>query len=902
MSERQLRIVGTADMKEMKREIESVGKTLDGVNKEAAEAKDSLGKIGMDKNKVTNVKRQFAQLRKELQDLTVQYRALNDVDRNTQFGQDLKQRIDELTEKGSMLQDTIEDVQQSLRSGASDTLYWDAASEGLTALISSAQTLTSVLGLSKEKSEDLIKVLVALQGMRALSETFKRIQKARQSQSSISKVLKKLKDNLFGVGNAAITAGKGIKAFSVSLSASPFAAGAAAIGYWTKKCVEAKKAQAELKASIDDVNGTGYEAVGHFKMLQVQYARLTSQQAKTDFFDQNAQALRDMGIEVNNVNDLENVFINNTDSYVDAVMKRAKARAAEKMYEEEYVKVLKEVTTSMPKVGDEIKPSFAKENGIYDKIDWTTKKVEVDWNPEGAVTFQGGALNAEQKGQIEQISGKLTDEVAKELQKNIEEKAIKKNKKLAILETMIGDFQPTTHHSGGGGPAADKEIQSAEERFNRTMNKLKMQYSLGMITQDAYYKGQKSAIEAYNDAILDEVKDLDAVDDATKKIIDTNLSNIATLDDAIGKLEDYRKAQERIASLKAKVISNDYDDERSNLIDIKTPTLQTDNEKQLSHLNTMKDAYNDISRSLKSMQKDYELVNEKQAANIELSQHEKDFLSLYKMKASSLKDLEAQYNKLAEQYNSLNQLEFEKMLKKDQFNTVVDAVSSVSAAITSLYNTWTNTIDKIGDDTASTFEKILSVFDAIVGTVGSVTSAIETISNATAAYKLIVEALTAAKAANLAVTEAEAGAEAKEAVTKAAQTAVTNADTTATDANTSAHAGNAIAKAAESIASVPIVGWILAGVAAASIAAILFSSMNKFAGGGIVPGNSFAGDNQLARVNSGEMILNQQQQANLFDMINRGYADGGTGNVKFEIEGDKLVGAISNHNKKVRRV
>ena len=41
-----------------------------------------------------------------------------------------------------------------------------------------------------------------------------------------------------------------------------------------------------------------------------------------------------------------------------------------------------------------------------------------------------------------------------------------------------------------------------------------------------------------------------------------------------------------------------------------------------------------------------------------------------------------------------------------------------------------------------------------------------------------------------------------------------------------------------------------------------------FEDGGIVPGSSFSGDNVFARVNSGEMVLNRQQQSTLFDMAN----------------------------------
>lgn len=46
----------------------------------------------------------------------------------------------------------------------------------------------------------------------------------------------------------------------------------------------------------------------------------------------------------------------------------------------------------------------------------------------------------------------------------------------------------------------------------------------------------------------------------------------------------------------------------------------------------------------------------------------------------------------------------------------------------------------------------------------------------------------------------------------------------------------------------------------------IFASIPKFANGGIVGGNSYFGDKLLARVNSGEMILNKGQQAKLYRM------------------------------------
>ena len=103
-----------------------------------------------------------------------------------------------------------------------------------------------------------------------------------------------------------------------------------------------------------------------------------------------------------------------------------------------------------------------------------------------------------------------------------------------------------------------------------------------------------------------------------------------------------------------------------------------------------------------------------------------------------------------------------------------------------------------------------------------------------------------------------------------------------------ASAAKAAADSAGSVAGIPIVGPILAAGAVLSIMGALMN-IPKFATGGIVPGGSFSGDNMLARVNSGELILNKAQQSNL-----AGALSGGGGNVRFEIEGKTLVGVLNN--------
>lgn len=124
--------------------------------------------------------------------------------------------------------------------------------------------------------------------------------------------------------------------------------------------------------------------------------------------------------------------------------------------------------------------------------------------------------------------------------------------------------------------------------------------------------------------------------------------------------------------------------------------------------------------------------------------------------------------------------------------------------------------------------------------------------------------------------------------------------TSAKKAEASANAESAVTGGMASVASIPIVGWVMAIGAAASLIAAM-ASIPKFAQGGIVPGNSFYGDKVPAMLNSGEMILNGVQQARLFYMLNNGNT-WGNGEMKVTIDGDKLAVLIDRVNYKKRRV
>lgn len=113
------------------------------------------------------------------------------------------------------------------------------------------------------------------------------------------------------------------------------------------------------------------------------------------------------------------------------------------------------------------------------------------------------------------------------------------------------------------------------------------------------------------------------------------------------------------------------------------------------------------------------------------------------------------------------------------------------------------------------------------------------------------------------------------------------------------------------IASNANLGLLSFGLIASGVALVtsLFDSLPKFERGGIVGsvvgGNSFHGDKILARLNSGELVLNKNQQTRLYNTLQQGQSTSSApmgGAVQFKISGRDLVGVLSNHQNKTSRV
>ena len=168
-----------------------------------------------------------------------------------------------------------------------------------------------------------------------------------------------------------------------------------------------------------------------------------------------------------------------------------------------------------------------------------------------------------------------------------------------------------------------------------------------------------------------------------------------------------------------------------------------------------------------------------------------------------------------------------------------------------------------------------------------------------------IEAETAAdtKSATAASTNATTKAAAATAAATA-DTAATGVEVANSEAKTAAAGHEALAKAAKSGAGIGFPANIAA--IAAGVAAVI-AALSAFATGGIVGGSGASttmGDNTLIRVNRGEMVLNNRQQARLFKMLDGGLSLNTTstgGTVDFRISGSNLYGSLKNYSSMVKK-
>lgn len=209
-------------------------------------------------------------------------------------------------------------------------------------------------------------------------------------------------------------------------------------------------------------------------------------------------------------------------------------------------------------------------------------------------------------------------------------------------------------------------------------------------------------------------------------------------------------------------------------------------------------------------------------------------------------------------------------MKWDALKETVSTIDGVASAFQRLKDAFDPETE------ASRWEKLMAIWNTLASVVDGILSVAKTIENITELTNKLAKAKEAEAAIDTAITSQKvSNAATGAAATVAATTIEKEASKTEVAANTAKGASAVGASAAKKLPW-PISLIAIGGAIAAALA--LFAAIPKFARGGVVTGGPSSGDKMLARVNAGEMILNQGQQSHLFEAINSGRLGGG-GNI-----------------------
>lgn len=237
---------------------------------------------------------------------------------------------------------------------------------------------------------------------------------------------------------------------------------------------------------------------------------------------------------------------------------------------------------------------------------------------------------------------------------------------------------------------------------------------------------------------------------------------------------------------------------------------------------------------------------------------------------------------------------FSKELNESMYNGVKDIASSSDRVVSA----FSNLRDVMNDVDSTEWEKIMAIWNAMTNTIDSFLSILKMIETMTE----LTDKLTEAKKTEAMIDTTTTAQKVTNATTGATATlAAASAEKTAATTEVAANTAKGVSSAGASAAKLPFPANIIAIGGAIAAAMALFAAIPKFAKGGIIGGGPTSGDKILARVNAGEMILNQRQQSRLFEAINSGRLGGSGGNlsstVRTSVRAKDLILTINNELK-----
>ena len=343
---------GRAELEAIEQSVSQIGGSFDKLAQEVGIPAEELQKfIGRSES----AKQKFREYSDTIITLTQAYRGLSEEEKNSESGQKMAAHIDELKAKAADLKDAISDTNEELKHMSSDTSFTDGVNLMTRTVGSCAAAIAAWTGDSKEMEvviKDLAKIGTTVAAVDALTKAF-------QKQNLVL-----LKNPYVAATAAAIALGAALVKLNTYLNKETEEEEKAA-----KAREAASRAQESYRKSVSD---SAAKLMTTYQRLREEWSRLTTDQQKNDWINNNKSAFDQLGLSISKIADAENAFVNNTQNMVKAFQLRAEASAFESMANDAYAKfVLKreDVKARSVKAGDEVPRgkvvNYREDEGLY---------------------------------------------------------------------------------------------------------------------------------------------------------------------------------------------------------------------------------------------------------------------------------------------------------------------------------------------------------------------------------------------------------------------------------------------------------------------------------------------------------------------------------------------------------
>jgi hypothetical protein len=784
------------------------------------------------KDYVVNLNAELKKAKKEAMSLAAGYAQLSAEEKKSQFGVEMKKQLDQAMESAAEFIDLQGDIREQMKNLASDTKALDMLAEGIGIVGDVVSASAGVFAQLTGNEEDAQRAVVMFTTAQSALGAVTKITNALQLQSNTMLGVQKVQTLAAAAATKIKTAAEGksvvvTKAATVAqalfnkiammnpyvLLATAIIGVVGALGTFIAMTSKADDAQKDSNHTVEEaqriqeayysaLNDNLSETMTNYTKLQTEWKNLRTEGEKVQWIKDNQDEFHNLGIEVNNISDAENVLSQNTEAVKQAFIARAQAAALAAQAAAEFKEALEGTA----------------ETGSLHKADYYAKYgIDVSKQPvkEYGGVFGFGHARYEQ-----------TEDMTKEIRRQRLE-AARKNAE-ALFDQQL-KFE---------NESQEKLAKAGVKTYNKERDKA-LKKSGGKTTPKKTTTKHEVKVEPKVDP-----KSLEAAEKALKQLEDKR-TKLAFDDPELAEItKDIEYWKKEIEQRKIKLG-----------IEVK-PTITAKGELD-QYEKVLNDAVSEAGSKLVMAQLKQEDVNK-------------------------VLELEDAYQKALQALNAYEQTKTawleqpvaasgSKALGEALRGEVQHTIQAYSDAISTLQNDLMNNKESwfaMGSDGASTWDDYIAKIQEYKAELASLQEVYDE-AMLTPQEKLQKKLEKTQESINSVGEAVQAAGELFSALGEAAD-------------NEGLQVAGIVAKAvatvalsyAQALASCRTwVDWLAFGLTGLGTMVAMISqikSVSKFADGGIVGGNSRSGDQLYARVNSGEMILNDRQQKNLFNMIDSG--------------------------------